>query len=374
MFKFIKNLALGLTLTALLPLSVSALSVAPDATVTQSIFSANAAPKDINVKVMEVEVKPWSQYSGAVEVESIAITCDRAETLSYVKVRNGNRQIGQSNFETYTGKQAAIIDIVDTMVTSNGSETFEILVDVNSNNANYRASCSLKAISVDLLLYEKSAYLDYETVGQGNFLTIKSERLADVSSFDYGKAIEWMYEEGFVNGYRDGSFRPEACVNRAEFLKMLMLASGTNVEAYDNRTWFYDVDYNAWYVKYLNAAVAKGVVRGYSDGSFRPNTCVSRAEAIKMASVELFGNQLRNSANYQRPYDVYASSWYAPFVDFALSTNTVGRNHMRADGNGSTYFIPEGSMTRGEVAEMLYRMSVVHDNGLAYYDNRYYPL
>ena len=374
MFKFIKNLALGLTLTALLPLSVSALSVAPDATVTQSIFSANAAPKDINVKVMEVEVKPWSQYSGAVEVESIAITCDRAETLSYVKVRNGNRQIGQSNFETYTGKQAAIIDIVDTMVTSNGSETFEILVDVNSNNANYRASCSLKAISVDLLLYEKSAYLDYETVGQGNFLTIKSERLADVSSFDYGKAIEWMYEEGFVNGYRDGSFRPEACVNRAEFLKMLMLASGTNVEAYDNRTWFYDVDYNAWYVKYLNAAVAKGVVRGYSDGSFRPNTCVSRAEAIKMASVELFGNQLRNSANYQRPYDVYASSWYAPFVDFALSTNTVGRNHMRADGNGSTYFIPEGSMTRGEVAEMLYRMYVVHDNGLAYYDNRYYPL
>ena len=374
MFKFIKNLALGLTLTALLPLSVSALSVAPDATVTQSIFSANAAPKDINVKVMEVEVKPWSQYSGAVEVESIAITCDRAETLSYVKVRNGNRQIGQSNFETYTGKQAAIIDIVDTMVTSNGSETFEILVDVNSNNANYRASCSLKAISVDLLLYEKSAYLDYETVGQGNFLTIKSERLADVSSFDYGKAIEWMYEEGFVNGYRDGSFRPEACVNRAEFLKMLMLASGTNVEAYDNRTWFYDVDYNAWYVKYLNAAVAKGVVRGYSDGSFRPNTCVSRAEAIKMASVELFGNQLRNSANYQRPYDVYASSWYAPFVDLALSTNTVGRNHMRADGNGSTYFIPEGSMTRGEVAEMLYRMSVVHDNGLAYYDNRYYPL
>lgn len=374
MFKFIKNLALGLTLTALLPLSVSALSVAPDATVTQRIFSANAAPKDINVKIMEVEVKPWSQYSGAVEVESIAITCDRAETLSYVKVRNGNRQIGQSNFETYTGKQAAIIDIVDTMVTSNGSETFEILVDVNSNNANYRASCSLKAIAVDLLLYEKSAYLDYETVGQGNFLTIKSERLADVSSFDYGKAIEWMYEEGFVNGYRDGSFRPEACVNRAEFLKMLMLASGTNVEAYDNRTWFYDVDYNAWYVKYLNAAVAKGVVRGYSDGSFRPNTCVSRAEAIKMASVELFGNQLRNSANYQRPYDVYASSWYAPFVDFALSTNTVGRNHMRADGNGSTYFIPEGSMTRGEVAEMLYRMSVVHDNGLAYYDNRYYPL
>jgi hypothetical protein len=373
MFKLLKNLGLSLVLTALVPLSVSALSSAPDASVTQTIFSVNAEPQDRNVRIMEIEVKPWSSNAGALEVENIAISCDYAESLTFAYVRNNNRQVGQSTFDSYTGKQVAVIDISDTMVTSTGSETFEILVDVSSSDANYRANCRLKAIAVDLLMYERSAYLDYDTVGENNYLTVKSEKLRDVNFFEYGKAIEWMYEEGFANGYRDGSFRPDACVNRAEFLKMLMLASGTNVENYGNKSWFYDVDYNAWYAKYLNAAVAKGVVRGYPDGSFRPQVCVNRAEAIKMASVELFGNHLVMNAGYQRPYDVYASSWYAPFVDFALSSNTVGRNHMRADGNGSTYFMPEKSMTRGEVAEMLYRMSVMHDNGLKYYDDRYYP-
>lgn len=372
MFKLVKYLVFSLIVLTIIPLAVSANST-PEAQITQTVFDVSAKPKDINVKIMEVEVKPADLNTGALEVKGLTISCERAETITYIKIRNENREIGQANFQKFTGKQTASVYISDTMVTSNGSEKFEIYVDISSSNANYKASCRLQSITVDSLVYGQSASTDIKTIGETNFLTVRTDRLSDVNSFDYGRSIEWMYEKGFVNGYTDGSFRPEACVNRAEFLKMLMLVSKTDISKFDKKVWFYDIDYNAWYIKYLNAAVAKGVVRGYPDGSFRPQVCVSRAEAIKMASVELFGNQLRNSANYQRPYDVYASSWYAPFVDFALSTNTVGRKHMRADGYGSTYFSPEGSMTRAEVAEMLYRMSVMHDNGLPYFDDKYYP-
>ena len=52
----------------------------------------------------------------------------------------------------------------------------------------------------------------------------------DVSeSTDYAGSIEWMNENGVIQGYPDGTFKPDKCVNRAEFLKMMYLSFEENI-------------------------------------------------------------------------------------------------------------------------------------------------
>lgn len=103
------------------------------------------------------------------------------------------------------------------------------------------------------------------------------------------EAITYLKEKGVIEGYEDGTFRPENTVTRAEFVKMLLGAIGIS-NVYGDAivtTNFTDVDAAAgkvqhWAAGYIKLAVDKGVVNGYGDGTFRPDAPVTYEEAIKM--------------------------------------------------------------------------------------------
>lgn len=109
----------------------------------------------------------------------------------------------------------------------------------------------------------------------------------DVSDYHpYRQAIEWAKQTGVLQGYPDGTFKPDKSVNRAEFLKIILEAKGS-VEATTNVSGFSDVDENAWYASYIRYAKEQGIIQGYADGTFRPEQAVNFAEALKMAYVAL---------------------------------------------------------------------------------------
>jgi N-acetylmuramoyl-L-alanine amidase len=87
--------------------------------------------------------------------------------------------------------------------------------------------------------------------------------------------------EGYLKGYPDGSFRPDEPVTRAEFVTLVNKAFG--LEQKDKQTVpFKDVRLGDWFYEQVGAALDAGYVSGYPDGTFRPDEKISRQEAATL--------------------------------------------------------------------------------------------
>jgi hypothetical protein len=163
-------------------------------------------------------------------------------------------------------------------------------------------------------------------------------------------SLTYMYHQGIIDGYDDGTFRPAANINRAELIKLLMISA--QITPPEGDKCFTDVSGTTWYVKWVCAAKEKGWVGGYADGSFRPENAVNRAEAAKII-VNVLGIQADDietetgDTKARHTFtDVPAGSWFYPYVN-ALTGNYF------IDWNKT--FAPNKSITREEVAEIIFR-------------------
>ncbi len=109
----------------------------------------------------------------------------------------------------------------------------------------------------------------------GDSMALHPDLRTDEQRRVVGKAMAM----GIAQGYEDGTFRPDAPINRAEAVKLLMGTVNLPVIAPPMNT-FPDVPATAWFARYVSQSVAHGIVRGYSDGTFRPENALTRAEAI----------------------------------------------------------------------------------------------
>ncbi|WP_304016803.1 SHIRT domain-containing protein [Fenollaria timonensis] len=103
----------------------------------------------------------------------------------------------------------------------------------------------------------------------------------DVDESYWGfKEVAYLSEFGILSGYSDGTFRPNNKITRAEFVKI--------AESFEALTWglspYNDVDGGHWAFRYIVSSAAKGWISGYPDGSFRPNSLISRAEAVTIVN------------------------------------------------------------------------------------------
>lgn len=105
----------------------------------------------------------------------------------------------------------------------------------------------------------------------------------DVAAEDwYNTAVSTLSGMEVLGGYLDGSFKPNASITRAEFAKIAVSFFDYEDIVYDGS--FSDVSEDQWYAQYVAAAVELGLVKGYADGTFRPNESISRAEAAAIVN------------------------------------------------------------------------------------------
>lgn len=172
---------------------------------------------------------------------------------------------------------------------------------------------------------------------------------ADVSEdHAYAEAIEYLKEEGIIDGYSDGTFRPEQEVNRVEILKMLLLGFDYTVPKNSNAGLFSDLEAEAWYLAYLNYAVELGIVQGYADGTYQPSLSVNRVEFLKILT-KAYGLNLNDYPITELYPDTDEDAWYAMYVQYAKDNGLMDSD---AEGN----FNPGAAVSRGEVAETIYRL------------------
>ena len=108
----------------------------------------------------------------------------------------------------------------------------------------------------------------------------------DIATSDWVHEFAALLVSKGINGISDNctqgkKFLPNQSVTRAEALKMLFLLYGVNVSGSST---FKDIAQNAWYSSYVATAARLGLVNGYQDGTFRPNGLLTRAEMSKVVS------------------------------------------------------------------------------------------
>ncbi len=173
----------------------------------------------------------------------------------------------------------------------------------------------------------------------------------DMSSHWAKESVEQMYELDIISGFDDGSFRPDTRVTRAEFVKMLI-----NTLSYPivQNSGFDDVPTDAWHYGYISTAVERGIVRGISSSNFGPDMNVTREDAAVMVYRAISENVAFGSAIiYNDEKDI---AEYAREAVMALSEADILKG---SDGS----FRPKNNMTRAEAATLLLRVRKMASGG-----------
>lgn len=202
-------------------------------------------------------------------------------------------------------------------------------------------------------LLEKAAPEDYVTSDKTYELTVSGSRVTmngksySPVTFVNRKAAELNRRDhtAFLVGYAEGTFGPERNMTRAEVTTMFARLLTEQIEA--DKTYsgtFNDVAKDCWAANYIGYMQQFGIVTGYTDGSFRPNAPVTRAEFAAIAS--RFEKLTQGSKSFT---DVPDTHWAVKYINFAATRGWVTGY---ADGT----FKPEHSITRAEVAAVTCRL------------------
>jgi hypothetical protein len=155
--------------------------------------------------------------------------------------------------------------------------------------------------------------------------------------------VAYLYCRGIVGGYSDGTFRPENPNTRAQFTKMVVLGHGwTLYDPYFPS--FSDVAPGNEFYRYIETARLRGIIGGYDDGTFRPNNSVTRAQATKML-VLAHGWPLV-FPEYPSFSDVPHTHWAYGYVEAAVRRGIVS-------GRSNGTFGPEEVISRAQLCKML---------------------
>ncbi|MDQ6420948.1 S8 family serine peptidase [Paenibacillus sp. LHD-117] len=166
----------------------------------------------------------------------------------------------------------------------------------------------------------------------------------DIANHWAKDAIVSLTGRGIVNGVGQYRFEPDRSITRAEAVTMIVKAYKPVVASPGSKT-FKDVG-SHWAGESIAKAVAKGWVKGYPDGTFKPDDLITRAEMAVMIG---YAEGMKTRMTSTRPFDdVSPYEWYAPML-----------SAMKQDGKLSgvepNVFKPNQTASRASFATLLYR-------------------
>lgn len=189
--------------------------------------------------------------------------------------------------------------------------------------------------------------LTIRTSGGGNIVGGEdTDSVVDFKDIDKHWAVDSINEfvkKGYIEGYEDGTFKPENAITRAEFAKIVNKVCGFTIKA---DVEFSDISSDAWYYDDIRIGGKAGYIDGYENNTFKPEQPITREEAAKIVAkvTEFRGDGV---IGFKDAKDV--SDWAKDYVD-ALSDNKV------INGYEDNTFRPQNKITRAETVVILSRI------------------
>lgn len=192
---------------------------------------------------------------------------------------------------------------------------------------------------------------DEEKPADGAQEEVKSGSFRDVTSTHWAfDSVERAAELGLVTGYSDGTFRPDTPVTRAQFVLMLWRMCGKPAAA--KAASFADASAD-WYQDALSWAVEKGYVNGLSDTRFGPDAPITRQQAMAIL-FRLNGGQRGTELTLTGIYEqTFADS--TTIASWAKDATWWAVYHELVSGVGGSRIAPEANASRAQIAAILLR-------------------
>jgi len=172
------------------------------------------------------------------------------------------------------------------------------------------------------------------------------QSFSDISAKDLlCSALKSINQNNIITGYSDGTFKGESQINRAELLKLVLLYANIDIiSPAQSEPIFSDVSANEWYANYVHTAKKLGIINGYPNGFFMPAQAVNKVEAVKIILKALNKETVAvSTAPYQDTEVNQNNAWYLPYAKYIKEN--IDKN--------SDIFDPSHAMTRQEIVEML---------------------
>lgn len=180
---------------------------------------------------------------------------------------------------------------------------------------------------------------------------VQAQDLTDFKGHWAEKAISTLAEKGVVNGYPDGTFKPDQAITRAEFAKLVSKTFGYTATT---QAKFDDVSSEYWASGFINAVSEKKIMNAFSDGNFKPDQTMNRAQVATMISRIL--NMDKKEENYGEWAasftDVPADHWAFRYIEIAKKLQLLPSSYQ-------TQFHPDYAVTRAEAAWMIEALSKI---------------
>lgn len=230
---------------------------------------------------------------------------------------------------------------------------------INNVNADSSATGVLYDPKSGKLFFVPAAFSNGEAVLKSTTNSIYgvakfNKTFPDVSSHWGKKYVETMANKLIVEGYENGTFGPDRSITRAEFATVIVRALGLSGKKAPAAS-FHDVRSNDWFADAVAAAVEAGIVKGYEDGTFRPNQVITREELAAMvvrasafAGKDLSVSQDDVAAALAKFSDANGIVWAHEEIAAAVTAGIV-------EGFEDGTFRATNTATRAEASAMLER-------------------
>ncbi|MGC5773472.1 S-layer homology domain-containing protein [Paenibacillus pabuli] len=249
--------------------------------------------------------------------------------------------VSVDKFNSYVSRTIALPDNVDpnqitTGVVVNSDGTVRhVPTKITQVNGVYHAQINSLTNSVYAVIWHPHTFTDV------------ARHWAEIDVNDMGSRM-------VIQGITDTTFEPNRGVTRAEFAAILVRGLGLKPGEQVNS--FKDVNGSEWYADPVNMASSYGLIDGYEDGTFRPQTQISRQEAMVLIkrATKLTGMETTVSGQDVREWSDYAdakqvASWAQEAVSTSIYTGLVS-------GRGKDTIAPKQSITRAETAVIIRRL------------------
>jgi uncharacterized repeat protein (TIGR01451 family) len=195
--------------------------------------------------------------------------------------------------------------------------------------------------------------LDKAEVNSSNTATISSANITKTED-DSSKTIFLLYSNidnfhaKYIEGYTDNTFRPANNITRAEVAAMMYNVLGINKEASTNKN-YTDVKSTHWAYECINVVTGSGLFVGYSDGSFHPDSFITRAEFATVLANYL---ELKNVEHDKMNFSDISKHWARNFIEEIYRVKLI-EGYIE---QGERLFKPDNNISRSEAVTIVNKM------------------
>ena len=188
----------------------------------------------------------------------------------------------------------------------------------------------------------------YSSAAVGNSAGgVLTSSFTDMGSYSWANnAVQTLLAKGIISGYADMTYKPQKSVTRAEFITMMVKAYMPNAETAEND--FSDIAPSDWYYNSVMTAFSKGIISGVTTHEFMPNNQIKRQDiAVILYNLASKFGKVSDSVGAEFVDGDEISNYAKAAVSFLKSTGVV-------KGDESGAFKPQSYANRAEAAQMIY--------------------